>query len=149
MAAWDSFAELDRLRREMDRIFESVSPAGSRPLSFLPGSGARQYPRVNLAEVDDGYVVEAPAPGVEPATLEVSLKDSVLTLSGEKRAPEGVRPEAFHRSERAAGKFVRSVDVPGDVDPGGVRASYVDGVIQVRLPRSEKAKPRRIEITMG
>ena len=149
MAPWHSFSELERLRREMDRIFESVSPAVARTAGFLPGSGARQYPRVNIAESADGYLVEAIAPGVDPAALEVSLKDNVLTLAGEKRVPEGVKPEAFHRTERAGGRFVRSIELPDEVDGERVKAAYVDGVIQVELPRSEKAKPRRIEIALS
>jgi HSP20 family protein len=133
----------------MDRIYESVLPAGRQRLSFLPGLAARQYPRVNLAEDGDDYLVEALAPGVEPSSLDVSVKEGVLTLSGEKRAPEGVEADAYHRSERSAGRFVRSIELPAEIDSEKVRASYVDGILQVRLPKAERAKPRRIEISVG
>jgi HSP20 family protein len=149
MPTWDPYGELERLRREMDRVFESASPGGPRTVSFLPGAGARQYPRVTVSEVGDGYLIEAAAPGVDPATLDVSLKDNVLTLAGEKRPPQGVKAEAFHRTERAGGRFVRNIELPEEVDPDRVKASYTDGVIQVSLPRSEKAKPRRIEIAVS
>lgn len=149
MPSWDAITELERLRREMDRLFESVTPSGPRGGIFLPGAGARQYPKVNIHEVSEGFVIEAAAPGVDPATLDVSLKENVLTISGEKRPPEGVRPESFHRTERAGGRFVRSIELPEDIDAEKVKATYVDGVIQVRLPKSERAKPRRIDIAVG
>ncbi|MHB8764023.1 MAG: Hsp20/alpha crystallin family protein [Deferrisomatales bacterium] len=149
MTVWDPFREVDRLRQEMDRIFEGARPPGQRPLVFLPAAGARQYPRLNVAETEGGYLVEALAPGVDPETLDVSVKESVLTISGEKKAPEGVGPEAFHRSERAAGRFVRTLDLPADVDAAGVKAAYTEGILQVTLPRAEAAKPRRIAIELG
>lgn len=149
MAAWDPLRELERLRREMDRIFEGVSPARTWSLGFLPGTAARQYPRVNIAEDADGYVVEALAPGVDPTTLDLSVKDNVLTISGEKKAPEGVRAEAFHRSERSAGRFVRAVELPDDLNAEQVNAAYTDGILRVNLPKAEQAKPRRIEIDLG
>jgi HSP20 family protein len=133
----------------MDRIFEGVPAGRVWPLGFLPGSAARQYPRVNVAEAHDSYRVEALAPGADPAQLDVSIKENVLTLSGVKTAPEGVEPEAFHRSERAAGRFVRSLELPGEVDVEKVKASYVDGILTLTLPKAERAKARRIEIAVG
>ncbi len=149
MAVWDPFRELERLRQEMDRIFESVLPSRSWALEFLPGAAARRYPRVNVAEQDDQYIVEALAPGVDPATLDVSVKDNVLTVSGEKKAPEGVRAEAYHRNERSAGRFVRSIELPADVDTAKVKAVYADGILQVVLPKAPEARPKRIEIELG
>jgi HSP20 family protein len=149
MATWDPYRELERLRAEMDRIFESAVPARAWTLGFLPGTAARQYPRVNIAEDQDGYMVEALAPGVDPATLDLSVKENVLTISGEKKAPEGVRPEAFHRSERSAGRFVRAVELPADLDAEKVKAAYADGILRVTLPKAEQAKPRRIEIELA
>jgi HSP20 family protein len=130
----------------MDRVFESVPAGRVWPLGFLPGSAARQYPRMNVAEGEDSYLVEALAPGVDPAKLEVTIKEDVLTVSGEKKAPEGVGSDAFHRSERAAGRFVRSLELPGEVDVEKVKASYVDGILTLTLPKAERAKARRIEI---
>jgi HSP20 family protein len=151
MAVWEPFRfnELHRLRREMDRLFEGAAPQRGWPLGFLPGTGARQYPRVNLAETDDGYVAEALAPGVDPASLDVSVKDNVLTISGEKGAPVGVPSEAFHRTERSAGRFSRSVELPAEVDTERVTAAYRDGILQVTLPRLPQAQPRRIDIAVA
>lgn len=148
MPMWDALTELQRLRREMDRLFEGAAEGLDRPLSFLPGLAARQHPRLNVAEAGDDYLVEGLAPGVDPATLEVTVKGNVLTLFGEKKAPAGVKPEAYHRSERSAGRFTRSVELPAEVDPDKVKASYADGILQLRLPKAETAKPRRIAISV-
>jgi HSP20 family protein len=149
MPAWDSLSELERLRQEMDRVFQGAAGGLPRGLSFLPGAGARQYPRVNLAEAGENYVLEALAPGVDPATLDVTVKGDTLTISGEKKAPEGVKAEAFHRTERSAGRFARTVELPGEVDADKVKAAYVDGIIQVTLPKAEKTRPKRVEIAVG
>jgi HSP20 family protein len=149
MSVWDPFRELERLRREMDRIFEGAAPARNWALGFLPGTAARQYPRVNVVEGRDEYVLEALAPGVAPESLDVSVKENVVTIAGEKRAPEGVSAEAYHRSERSAGRFVRSVELPSELAPAKVKAAYTDGILRVTLPKAEEAKPRRIEIQVS
>jgi HSP20 family protein len=149
MPSWDPFGEIERLRREVDRVFGGLAGDASRSLTFLPGIAARQHPHLNVTEIGDEYLVEALAPGVDPSTLDVSVQGNRLTVSGEKKPPEGVSPEAFHRSERSAGRFVRTVDLPADVDPNKVKAGYADGVLQVRLPKAETAKPKRIEIAVG
>ncbi|NOY45099.1 MAG: Hsp20/alpha crystallin family protein [Deltaproteobacteria bacterium] len=149
MAVWDPFRELERLRQEMDRIFEGVLPSRGWALEFMPGVSARRYPRVNVAEQDDQFIVEALAPGVDPETLDVTVKDNLVTLSGEKKAPEGVKPDAFHRNERSAGRFVRTVELPAEVDAGNVKAVYADGILQVVLPKAEEARPRKIAIEVG
>jgi HSP20 family protein len=73
-----------------------------------------------------------------------------LTLSGEKpRAPGEIKPEAFHREERAAGKFVRSIELPVDVDETKVKAEYKNGLLLINLPKSEKAKPKQISVQVA
>lgn len=149
MSVWESLQEMDRLRREMDRTLGAAAPWGKRSLAFLPAAGARQYPRVNVIQTPEGYLVEALAPGVDPATLDVNLRGNVVTLAGEKTAPTGVPAAAFHRNERAAGSFVRTLELPQDVDPSKVKATYTDGLLQLTLPRAEAAKPRRIAIDVS
>jgi HSP20 family protein len=73
----------------------------------------------------------------------------VLTISGEKKSPEGVKPEAYHRSERSAGRFLRTLELPTDIDSEKVKATYTDGILTVTLPRPEAAKPKRIQVEMA
>ncbi len=146
MTNWNVFSEMDKLRTDMDRLFSEVT--GSRPwrLAFLPGIASRRYPLVNVSETEGGYKVVALAPGVQPENFEVTVKNNILTLSGEKRPPEDVSPDEYHRSERSEGRFVRSLELPGAIDPDRVKASYANGLLTVILEKSEAAKPRAIPV---
>ena len=114
--------------------------------AFLPGRAARLYPLVNLYDDGAAFTVEALAPGVDPAGLDVTVAGTTLTIAGEKPGPAGVPPERIHRSERAAGRFVRTVELPTEVDADGVSAQYRNGLLLVSVPRAESAKPRRVAV---
>lgn len=149
MAMWDPLQEIDSLRREIDRAFEEagLAPPGRRGrLAFLPGRAARQYPLVNIYDDGETFTVEALAPGLDPARIELSVLRTSLTLAGEKLGPQNVPPERIHRTERAAGRFLRTVELPAEVDPDKVTADYQNGLLVVRVPRAETARPRKIAV---
>jgi HSP20 family protein len=148
---WNAFRELDTLHREINRMFQDVWPFERRlsRSAFLPGLSARNYPMVNVYEDPEAVHVEALAPGLDTASLEVTVNNNMLSISGEKRPLEGVKREAYHRNERATGKFVRTIQLGTYVDEGNVSARYEDGILTVTLPKSEKAKPRQIPIKVG
>ena len=148
MPVWDPFDEIARIQRELDRVAGS-QPGGRPQAAFLPGRGARAYPLTNLYEDAENLYVEALAPGIDPANINLTVVRNTLTVAGEKLGPQGVESEAFHRSERAAGKFVRTIDLPVDVDSNKVSARYVDGLLTITLPKAETAKPRQIQVTVG
>ena len=152
MAQWNPFEELATLRQEVDRAFEGFG-TGQGPLrqvAFLPGRGPRRYPLINLLEDKDHIYIEALTPGVDPQSLNVSVTHNRLTMAGEKTRISGdVKPEAFHRSERASGKFVRTFDLPVEVDDAGVQAEYKNGLLLVTIPKAEKAKPKQINIKIA
>ncbi len=144
--------DLDALRREIDRTFEefwSDRPPRTWRGAFLPGRAARQYPLVNLTEDEGNLYVEALAPGVDPRTLDLSVVQSTLTIKGEKPGLAQVSAEAYHRNERAAGRFVRTIELPAEVDPAKIHADYRNGLLLVTLPKSEKAKPKQISISVA
>ena len=152
MARWDPFSGMEALRSEIDQAFDRVGPqfAPIFRTAFLPGRGAREYPLINLYDDQNSVYVEALAPGADPASFNISVAGETLTVSGEKRrAPGDIKPEAFHREERAAGKFVRSIELPVDVDETQVKAEYKNGVLLINLPKSEKAKPRQISVQVA
>jgi HSP20 family protein len=148
----DIIREMEALRRDMDRVFAGAI-ASPRRVAFLPGRGARQYPLINTRQDHDNLYVEALMPGVDPKTLDVAVVKNTLTVSGEKlRRPAGapeVAEEAYHRSERAAGKFSRSLGLPVEVDDQRVAARYEHGVLRITLPKAESAKPRRINVAVA
>jgi len=152
MAQWNPFADMENLRREVDRAFEEfgVTQSPASRAAFLPGRGPRRYPLINLLEDKENLYIEALTPGVDPQTMNVSVLRSRLTLSGEKiRVSAEVKPEAFHRNERSSGKFVRTFDLPVDVDEEKIQAEYKNGLLIIILPKAEKAKPRQVDIKVG
>lgn len=152
MPLWESFSGLDALRREIDKTFEEFWsdrwPRAGR-VAFLPGRAARQYPLVNLSEDEGHLYVEALAPGVDPKSLDLSVAQGTLTIKGEKPGLAQVSAEAYHRNERAAGRFVRAIELPTDVDAAKVQADYRYGLLLVTLPKSEKAKPKQIPVSVA
>lgn len=146
---WEPLRELDSLRRDFDRAFENVLTQGRRN-SFLPGRHPRSYPLVNISEDNDAIHVEALAPGIDPDQLQINVVRNQLTISGEKVATNGqVSAENHHRTERAGGRFTRSFTLPSEVDPDNVTAEYRAGILRLALPKTEAAKPRRIEVSVA
>lgn len=137
-----SWGDLDALRREMDTLFNRFS--GASPVS----SGWRGvYPAVNLYETSDAYVLTAELPGVDPEAIHVSLEGSTVSLSGERsvdyRSGERV---SLHRRERQSGSFRRAFELPAIIDADKVEAVHRNGVLMLRLPKSEEHQPRQISI---
>jgi HSP20 family protein len=136
----------------VERAFEDYR-GGRRPFSrtaFLPGLSARSYPLLNINEDKDTLYVEALAPGLAPESLDITVRDNVLRIAGEKPTVNpDIKAEAFHRNERSAGRFVRTLSLPTGVDPAKVKASYANGLLTITLPKAEEAKPRQIEVSVS
>jgi len=147
---WDPLQEMDMMRRAMGRFFGDGPGSWPSPafrVAFLPGRAARNYPMINLTEDRDAFYVEALAPGIDPNSINVTVVHNSLTIAGEKLpADAGVETEAFHRNERAAGRFVRTIDLPSEVDDQKVKADYKNGLLLITLPKTERAKPKQIAV---
>lgn len=133
----DVFAEIDRLQRELQQGVD-LSPS-------IRGV-ARGFPAMNVGSAPQSVEIYAFAPGIDPASIDVQVEKGVLTISGERKADEHPEKSTVHVDERFAGRFVRTVALPDDVDVNRVAASYSDGVLRISVPRSEAAQPRRITI---
>ena len=158
MAEWNPWNEMERVRRDINRAFEQAGwRNGGRnghghpfPTAFLPGRAARAYPLVNVSEDADALYVTALAPGLDPAAIQLTVQENRLTMAGAKqRVAAEIQPDAFHRSERAAGKFVRTVTLPSDVEHERVQADYKHGLLVVTLPKAEKTKPKQITVSLN
>ena len=155
MGTWslDFISEMERMRGEMDRFLDEFGTSSwtfpfSRT-SFLPGRAARGYPLLNVGEDSDNVYIDALAPGVDPKTLDVSVTQNQLVISGEKTALlSSVGPKAIHRSERSAGQFTRSMPLPFEVASEKVKATYQDGLLKIILPKAEIAKPKQIKVSV-
>lgn len=135
----DIFSELDRLQRQL-MTFEG-SPS-------IRGLGNGSFPAVNVGSTPNSVEIYAFAPGVDPASLDVSLERGVLSISGERRSDLPGREEkvSVHIDERFSGRFRRVVSLPEDVDAETTSATYNDGVLHVTIKRRAAAQPRRITI---
>lgn len=153
-ASWDPFREIDVLRREVDRIFESQGlDRWTFPFSrfsFLPGRSARTYPLINISDDPENYYLEALAPGLNTEGLKVTVVDNQLTIQGEKLSPgKDVKAEAWHRNERGAGRFQRTLKLPGEVEQDKVQASYASGLLRITLPKAEATRPRQVAVAVA
>jgi HSP20 family protein len=134
----DPFATLVGLQRAMENVMGS-DWFGSR----TSGSGA--FPLVNVFNDGDDFVVVAELPGVKKEDLDVQVRGDTLRLQGKKSVAYD-ESASVHRRERSAGQFDRTLTLPADVDAARVSAEYRDGVLTLRLPRAESAKPRTVAI---
>ena len=133
--------ELLHLQHELDSLLRSP-----RSDLFSGPSAAGVFPPVNIFRNASGdAVIRAELPGVKPESLSVTVERRRLTLSGE-RTPEAPENGGYHRRERAWGKFSRSIELPADLDVDRAEATFRSGVMTLRIPRAEAAKPRQISV---
>jgi HSP20 family protein len=134
---WQPLSDLNRLRDEMERVFGRLGSDLARPNVFPP---------LNMWECDDNLYVEAELPGFELHDLEIYVTGgNQLSIAGERKQPEH-QSGAWHRQERAFGKFRRAFELPYDVNSDAVSAKFCNGVLTLTMPKSEEVKPRRIQI---
>ncbi len=134
------FEELENIRRQMGNLLGSFSNRS------YESTGAGVFPAVNLTEDQECYYVRAEIPGAKNDDLELHITDNTLTIGGERKIPEESEDACYHRRERKAGKFSRAIALPGEVNSEKVEATFVDGILTVTVPKSEKIKPRQITV---
>jgi HSP20 family protein len=140
---WEPLRELSSLQNEVNRLFDTVfdAPRGGN------GGGLRRWmPPMDLLETDEHFVLRADLPGLKEDDVRIEVEDSTLTVSGERRSEHEANGEGYHRVERSFGSFSRSLTLPKGVDPEGVSARFERGVLEVRIPKPEERKPRRVAI---
>lgn len=145
---WEPTRELSSLQGEMNRLFNTFFDAPATPGNG--GTGVRRWvPAMDLVETEDSFVLRADLPGMSEEDIAIEVEDNVLTVSGERKAEQDERGEGFYRVERAFGSFRRSLTLPEGVDPKAVQAAFDKGVLEVRIPKPEERKPRRVSIRVG
>ena len=137
---WSPFEELSQMRRDMERLTEGITRG------FARGSSAGVFPLMNLTEDNDAYYLRAELPGMKADEIELSVTGDSISISGERKIANEDTDAKYHRRERESGKFSRILNLPGPINIEKVDASSVDGVLTIKLPKSEAAKPRQITI---
>jgi HSP20 family protein len=136
------------LQNEMNRLFGTFFDT---PTTAMSGNGGvrRWIPAMDLVESEDHYVLRADLPGLGEDDVKLEIEDRTLTLSGERKAETTEKGEGFYRLERATGAFSRSLTLPEGVDADAVAATFDKGVLEVRIPKPEEVKPKRVQIQVG
>ncbi len=139
---WEPWSELMTLRDAMDRLFQE---SFVQPGRLLGAAGAGGVP-IDMYQQDGALVVKAPLPGVKPEDIDITVVGDTLTIKGETRQEKEIKEEDVIRRERRFGSFSRSVSLPSPVDTSKANATFEDGVLTLRLPIAEEAKPKAIKV---
>ena len=125
--------------RDLDRVFDAF-------FGQTEQQARRWVPPMDLVEAEDHFILKADLPGLTEGDVNIEVQDGSLTISGERKAEHEQRERGWYRIERAFGSFNRSLTLPDGVDADRIEASFLNGVLEVRIPKPEERKPRRIEI---
>jgi HSP20 family protein len=145
LAVWPGFGRLTDLRDEIDRLFEAPLAGFARTSQLLSG----WTPAVDLYEDKDNVYVKAEMPGMKRQDVDVSLHDGTLSISGERKGESKHEGAEVYRAERFFGRFQRTVTLPSPVAEDKVKAEYKDGILSITLPKTEEAKPKRIDVNVN
>ncbi len=138
---WKPWQEVNSLQREMNRMFDSFFQDSEESASM-----SAWHPSVDIKENPDKIDVYAELPGMTKKDIKISIRDNVLSISGEKVREQAEDDANYHRMERIYGAFSRSFTLPTKVEMDKVNAAFHDGVLHLTLPKAEEEKPRQIEI---
>lgn len=137
---WSIFDDLESMQEGMNRVFSDRGY--DRPIR----RSRPTYPLLNVWSYADGIVIDAELPGVDPKDVDVSVVGDELTLRGKVNVLEPREGETYHRRERPAGEFSRTLQLPFRADTGGVKANYKNGVLRLTVPRSEEERPKKVVV---
>jgi HSP20 family protein len=146
LARWDPMREMMTMRDQLDRLVNQFfgRGGGEEGEGWVTGGWT---PPVEIYDTGDALMVRVELPGVAKEDVQVEVHENTLSLRGERKPDASIKEGQYHRQERAYGPFQRNFRLPVQVDTEKVQATYRDGLLELRLPKSEAAKPKRITIT--
>jgi len=148
MGRWEPFRELEAMRNEVQRLLGQLAGAGggggeTRATEHDVGGW---LPQMDVSETEDEIILAFDLPGVPQELIDVEVDDNTLTVRGTRERVHDERGERFHRVERRFGEFTRAVPLPPGVEEADIKASYRNGVLEIRVPKPRQSQPRRIEV---
>ncbi|HEY6017458.1 MAG TPA: Hsp20/alpha crystallin family protein [Gaiellaceae bacterium] len=138
LVRWDPFREVAALHNELSRFMNAIEGNGRTAQAWVP--------TLDVWETEDELVYAFDLPGVDEDKISIEVEDSMLTVSAEREKSTEIHEDKFQRFERRHGTFSRTVGLPQGVDEDAIKAGYVNGVLEIRVPKPAQAKPRRISI---
>ena len=143
LVRWEPFAGFGDVRSVFNDLFdENFGRSSAQP------SMSKWYPAVDVLESKESYLIRAELPGMKREDINVEVKDGTLLLSGERKSEKPAEGVEYRHVERSTAKFWRSFSLPETVKQEGIEATYKDGILEIRVPKAEEAKPRQIEISV-
>ncbi len=146
---WDPFRELQDMSDRLNRMIARPASGGSVGQGREVMTVADWTPTVDISETEAEYAIKAELPEVKREDVKVTVEDGVLTIQGERKQEKEEKAKKYHRIERSYGRFVRTFTLPDTVDESKVKAEYTDGILHLHLPKSEKAKPKQIDVKVA
>lgn len=147
LVRWNPFHELEEVSDRLNRML-------ARPAA--PGTSGKETmivadwtPSVDISETEGEYQIKAEIPDVKREDVKVTLEDGVLTIQGQRKQEKEEKGTKYHRIERSYGSFARTFSLPDVIEIDKVKAEFKDGVLNLHLPKSEKAKPKAIEVKVA
>lgn len=148
MIRWNPFDELASLRESMDKLFDDLLTT-RRPGQRGETAPILWQPAIEAYETDQDLVIRAELPGIDPKNVEISVSGDTLTIKGEARAEQDEKRRNYHRRELRYGSFVRSLTLPTGVQGDQAKAAYRNGILEIRVPKSERAKPKSVKVEVS
>lgn len=148
---WDPFREMEELQRRMLALL-NWRPFGKNTIKLAEEEDItvpEWSPLVDIVEEDKEYLIKVELPEVSKDDVRVTVEGGTLTISGERKMEKEQKGRRVHRLERYYGRFERSFTIPEDAEPENIKAEFKDGVLRVHLPKSEKARPKQIEVQVA
>jgi len=147
LVRWDPFRELEEVSDRLNRMFArpATRAANGKETMIV----ADWTPSVDISETEGEYQIKAEIPDVKKEDVKVTLEDGVLTIQGERKHEKEEKGKKYHRIERSYGSFVRTFSLPDVIDEEKVKAEFKEGVLNLSLPKSEKAKPKAIDVKVA
>jgi len=148
LTRWEPFHEIEDFQNRLSTLF-------GRPLRRTNGHGREEItlpewtPLADITEDDKEYLIKTELPEMRREDVKVTVENGVLTISGERKFEKEEKKKKYHRVERAYGTFMRTFTLPDDVDANKVKAEFKNGLLAVHVPKSEKAKPKQIEVNVA
>ncbi|HEX3625259.1 MAG TPA: Hsp20/alpha crystallin family protein [Verrucomicrobiae bacterium] len=148
LTRWDPIRGMEELHNQLSSLF------GRAPLRRPEGQEesitvAEWAPPVDISEDDKEYLIKVELPGLKKEDIHIAVADGALTVTGERKVEKEEQNKKYHRVERAYGRFARTFVVPDDAEADKVAAEFKEGMLGVRIPKSEKAKPKHIEVKVA